>query len=180
LQGLSRLFFTPAGRPLGVSLHSYRRAWAQRAKACGYPQRFAQEALGHSSRAVHKAYATGATVICPALDEYESPDPGKLIALPLRANWPPPSNATPAKREFRHRVIRHPRFCALTTVREQSTDSPSKGNLPRAKRPSDNLKVAGSHPAPVTTFNYPQVSPHPRFDSDESRHGQSPLPRRVP
>src|SRR5205807_1868366 len=30
----------------GVSLHSYRHAWAQRAKACGYPERFAQEALG--------------------------------------------------------------------------------------------------------------------------------------
>jgi integrase len=44
----------------GVSLHSYRHAWAQRAKACGYPQRFAQEALGHGSRAVHEAYARGA------------------------------------------------------------------------------------------------------------------------
>src|SRR5579871_2443561 len=33
----------------GVSLHSYRHSWAQRAKTCGYPQRFAQEALGHSS-----------------------------------------------------------------------------------------------------------------------------------
>lgn len=28
----------------GVSVHSYRHAWAQRAKICGYPQRFAQEA----------------------------------------------------------------------------------------------------------------------------------------
>lgn len=56
----------------GVSLHSYRHAWAQRAKAAGYPQRFAQAALGHSSRAVHEAYARGAEVVCPALDEYES------------------------------------------------------------------------------------------------------------
>jgi integrase len=55
----------------GVSLHSYRHAWAQRAKICGYPQRFAQEALGHNSRAVHEAYAKGALVILPALDEYE-------------------------------------------------------------------------------------------------------------
>jgi integrase len=39
----------------GVSLHSYRHAWAQRAKTYGYPQRFAQEALGHASRAVHEA-----------------------------------------------------------------------------------------------------------------------------
>jgi integrase len=55
----------------GVSLHSYRHSWAQRAKACGYPQRFAQSALGHGSRAVHEAYARGAEVVCPALDEYE-------------------------------------------------------------------------------------------------------------
>ncbi|HEX4639728.1 MAG TPA: tyrosine-type recombinase/integrase [Chthoniobacterales bacterium] len=56
----------------GVSLHSYRYAWAERAKAAGYPQRFAQAALGHSSRAVHEAYAKAALVVCPALEEYES------------------------------------------------------------------------------------------------------------
>jgi integrase len=55
----------------GVSLHSYRHAWAQRAKACGYPQRFAQEALGHNSCAVHEVYARGAFIVLPALDEYE-------------------------------------------------------------------------------------------------------------
>jgi len=63
----------------GVSLHSYRHAWAQRAKACGYPQRFAQEALGHSSRAVHEAYARGVIVVCPALDEYEVTVAQKII-----------------------------------------------------------------------------------------------------
>jgi len=73
----------------GVSLHSYRHSWAQRAKACGYPQRFAQEALGHSSRAVHEAYAKGATVICPALDEYESMA-RKIVPMPLRATWAEP------------------------------------------------------------------------------------------
>ncbi len=41
----------------GVSLHSYRYAWAERAKTVGYPERFAQEALGHNSVAVHRAYA---------------------------------------------------------------------------------------------------------------------------
>jgi len=41
----------------GVSLHSYRYAWAERAKTVGYPERFAQEALGHNSNAVHRAYA---------------------------------------------------------------------------------------------------------------------------
>jgi integrase len=65
-----------------VSLHSYRHAWAQRAKACGYPQRFAQEALGHSSRAVHEAYAKGAFVLCPALDEYEATAAQKIIEMP--------------------------------------------------------------------------------------------------
>ena len=65
----------------GVSLHNYRHSWSQRAKSCGYPQRFAQEALGHTSRAVHAAYARGAAVICPALDEYESRADAKIIPL---------------------------------------------------------------------------------------------------
>src|SRR6266513_2621671 len=68
----------------GVSLHSYRHSWAQRAKACGYPQRFAQEALGHSSRAVHEAYAKGALVVCPALDEYESAAAKNVMQLSSR------------------------------------------------------------------------------------------------
>jgi integrase len=55
----------------GVSLHSYRYAWAERAKECGYPERFAQVALGHNSRAVHAAYAKGAIPVCPPLEEYE-------------------------------------------------------------------------------------------------------------
>lgn len=55
----------------GVSLHSYRYAWAERAKTCGYPERFAQEALGHNSKAVHRAYARGAQVKLPSLEEYE-------------------------------------------------------------------------------------------------------------
>jgi integrase len=52
----------------GISLHSYRYAWAERAYTGGVPERFAQAALGHSSKAVHRAYAKGAKVICPALD----------------------------------------------------------------------------------------------------------------
>jgi len=69
----------------GVSLHSYRHAWAQRAKACGYPQRFAQTALGHSSRAVHEAYAKEAFVVCPALDEYEATAARKIVKMPRLA-----------------------------------------------------------------------------------------------
>ncbi len=45
----------------GISLHSYRYAWAERAK----------EALGHSSAAVHRAYAKQAHVELPPLEEYE-------------------------------------------------------------------------------------------------------------
>lgn len=56
----------------GVSLHSYRYAWAERAKAAGYPERFAQEALGHNSKAVHRAYARRALVKLPSLEEYEA------------------------------------------------------------------------------------------------------------
>ncbi len=55
----------------GVSLHSYRYAWAERARAAGYPERFAQEALGHKSAAVHRAYAKKAKVKIPSLEEYE-------------------------------------------------------------------------------------------------------------
>jgi hypothetical protein len=38
---------------------------------CGYPERFAQEALGHNSKAVHRAYAKKAQVTVPALEDYE-------------------------------------------------------------------------------------------------------------
>jgi len=55
----------------GVSLHSYRYAWAERARIAGYPERFAQDALGHNSKAVHRAYAKRAKVIVPSLEDYE-------------------------------------------------------------------------------------------------------------
>jgi integrase len=55
----------------GVTLHSYRYAWAERARKAGYPERFAQEALGHNSKAVHRAYAKRAQVTLPSLEQYE-------------------------------------------------------------------------------------------------------------
>lgn len=55
----------------GVSLHSYRYAWAERAKEAGYPERFAMQALGHSSKAVHRAYAKKALMKLPPLEDYE-------------------------------------------------------------------------------------------------------------
>jgi integrase len=55
----------------GVTLHSYRYAWAERARKAGYPRRYAEEALGHNSKAVHAAYASKAQVVVPSLEEYE-------------------------------------------------------------------------------------------------------------
>ena len=63
----------------GVTLHSYRYAWAERAKKCGYPERFAQEALGHNSKAVHRAYARGAKVMLPSLESYEKKEQERNI-----------------------------------------------------------------------------------------------------
>ena len=54
-----------------MTLHSYRYAWAERARTCGFPERFAQEALGHGSKAVHRAYAKKAKVLIPPLEDYE-------------------------------------------------------------------------------------------------------------
>jgi len=56
----------------GVTLHSYRYAWAERAKVVGMPERFAQAALGHNSSAIHRAYAKKAQIIVPSLEEYEA------------------------------------------------------------------------------------------------------------
>lgn len=66
----------------GVTLHSYRYAWAERAKIAGYPERYAQLALGHNSKAVHRAYAKAAQVTLPPLEEYEN----KIVELPVAVN----------------------------------------------------------------------------------------------
>ena len=76
----------------GVSLHSYRYAWAERALKCGYPERFAQQALGHNSKAVHHAYSKNAEVTVPSLDDWEKQWKGqsekiempKLVAVDFR------------------------------------------------------------------------------------------------
>jgi hypothetical protein len=36
-----------------------------------HPERFAQEALGHNSKAVHRAYAKRALMKIPSLEDYE-------------------------------------------------------------------------------------------------------------
>jgi integrase len=55
-----------------ITLHCYRYSWAERANSAGMPERFAQAALGHSSTAVHHAYAKKAIVIAPSLEDYEN------------------------------------------------------------------------------------------------------------
>lgn len=67
----------------GISLHSYRYAWAERALQCGYPERFAQEALGHRSKAVHYSYAKRAQVLVPSLEEWKrnGPPQNNIVAV---------------------------------------------------------------------------------------------------
>jgi hypothetical protein len=36
-----------------------------------YPERFAQEALGHNSKAMHRAYAKRALIKIPSLEDFE-------------------------------------------------------------------------------------------------------------
>jgi hypothetical protein len=63
----------------GLKLYSYRYAWAERAKACGYPERFAMVNLGHDSEAIHRAYAKKARVVCPSLESVEQDFKAKKI-----------------------------------------------------------------------------------------------------
>jgi len=54
-----------------ISLHSYRYAWAQRAKTYGMPLREAMAHLGHGSKAIHQAYSEKADVVTFPLEYYE-------------------------------------------------------------------------------------------------------------
>jgi integrase len=55
----------------GITLHGYRYSWAQRAKDCGFPERFAMQMLGHGSKAIHRAYSKTSHVRVPSLEQYE-------------------------------------------------------------------------------------------------------------
>ncbi|MGA2544324.1 MAG: hypothetical protein ABSG78_22460 [Verrucomicrobiota bacterium] len=46
------------------------------------PERFAQQALGHSSKAFVRAYSKKARVIVPSLEDYEA----QIVKLPLAVN----------------------------------------------------------------------------------------------
>lgn len=64
-----------------ISLHSYRYAWAQRAKQFGMPLRLAMNALGHGSKAVHHTYSESAEVVTLPLDFFEKQWKEKIIAF---------------------------------------------------------------------------------------------------
>jgi len=65
----------------GVSLHSYRYGWAERAREAHYRLKCAQENLGQNSAAVHRAYAKNAAVITPTLDEWEELVANKIVDI---------------------------------------------------------------------------------------------------
>ena len=62
-----------------VSLHSYRYAWAQRAKVSGMPLREAMAHLGHGSKAIHYAYSEKAEIVTLPLEYYEEIRQKKII-----------------------------------------------------------------------------------------------------
>jgi len=68
----------------GISLHSYRHGWAERAEISGMPERYAMAALGHASKAVHRAYARAAAVAVPSLEVYEE-KAKNVVAFPSPA-----------------------------------------------------------------------------------------------
>lgn len=56
------------------------------ASDCGTPERFAQLALGHNSKAVHRAYSRNAKVTLPPLEKHEkNAAAAQIIPLPLPA-----------------------------------------------------------------------------------------------
>ncbi|HEY8965544.1 MAG TPA: tyrosine-type recombinase/integrase [Candidatus Methylacidiphilales bacterium] len=63
----------------GVTLHSYRYAWAERAKNAGMPLREAMAYLGHTSKAVHSAYAEKSEVVTLPLEYYEEAKRKKIV-----------------------------------------------------------------------------------------------------
>lgn len=78
---------------LGVPLHSYRYGWAERSADAGYPERYAQRALGQNSKMVHRAYAKKAQAQLPSLEEYEEAKrqaeaSGKILVLEHEAEVP--------------------------------------------------------------------------------------------
>ena len=71
-----------------ITLHCYRYSWAERAKKAGYPERWAQVALGHNSKAWARYYSKGAEVVLPSLETWKA-DQSNVVAV----QFPPPVTA---------------------------------------------------------------------------------------
>jgi hypothetical protein len=69
------------------------------AKQAGMPERFAQAALGHSSKAVHRAYAKGAIMEIPCLEDMLRE---KAVSHPRAATVPVEPPAVAAKQSDPH------------------------------------------------------------------------------
>lgn len=73
----------------GITLHSYRYGWAERSADAGYPERYAQRALGQNSKIVHRAYAKKAQGELPSLEDYEEAKAsGKILVTKHEAEVP--------------------------------------------------------------------------------------------
>jgi hypothetical protein len=67
-----------------ITLHSYRYAWARRAKSFGMPLREAMAHLGHGSKAVHQAYSESAEIVTLPLEFYEKQFKEKILQFAAR------------------------------------------------------------------------------------------------
>jgi integrase len=114
----------------GISLHSFRYAWAERAKTCGFPERFAQEALGHGSKAVARAYAKKAKVLVPSLEQYEREYEQKVVPLgkatepaaaTVEINQQPVAEAVSVFCRFIHHHVHRNRSCFRRSVDRRIT-----------------------------------------------------------
>jgi integrase len=63
----------------GITLHSYRYSWAERAKTARMPEREAMHHLGHKSRSIHQHYAKNAEIVVFPLSYYEKKQQEKVI-----------------------------------------------------------------------------------------------------
>jgi hypothetical protein len=91
----------PALAPrLLVAFGTNRNRFASAAEVAQfYPERFAQEALGHNSNTVHRAYAKNAEVPIDSLDEWEQKTKEKVAAVQFASSVPQssggPENGSP-------------------------------------------------------------------------------------
>jgi hypothetical protein len=79
-----------------ICLHSYRYSWAERARAAGYPERYAQETLGHQSSSFARFYSKRAAVELPPLEQYEKRNTPSAPTTPAPNIIPLPAPETAA------------------------------------------------------------------------------------